>query len=164
MSMGDNERISVDLPDFGEVDPSILGISNPEMANAQSGKAPSLDNLYPEEMSNRVWSQRMMLHAGGSYIIGTCLGGMYGIFEGSRQADTLNNRALKMNSIINRVSRRGSATGNAFGILAIMFTATDAFISSQAHKKESWHQLAAAGITGLIYKSTGIFVILQLVS
>lgn len=144
--MGDDERVRVRVPGA-----SGAPAYNPMLGALGADGQPR--NLVPETWSNKSWSQQMVYHTGVAYGSGIVLGGTYGFVEGMRKSHGLV-RALKANQVLNTVSRRGSGTANAFGMLAMMYTSYDSLLAQNSYRKETWHSVAAAGLTGLTYKCT----------
>jgi hypothetical protein len=139
------------MPDFSQVDPSILGISLPPLPTAP--RDPS--NLYPEEWSNKTWGQQMIYHTGVAYLVGTTVGGVWGLFQGVSKAKKFSsNRTLVMNSIINAVSKRSSMTGNSMGVLVMMFSCYKSLISYYSYREQFWHPVAAGALAGFTFKCT----------
>jgi hypothetical protein len=63
----------------------------------------------------------MFANTGASYLIGTGMGGFYGLREGL--AHTPSSRfKVKLNSVLNHCGRHGSRAGNTVGVFAIMYS------------------------------------------
>jgi import inner membrane translocase subunit TIM23 len=48
---------------------------------------------------------------------GLALGGLWGVREGARKPLSVSNTSLRINSILNSVTRRGTFIGNSAGVL-----------------------------------------------
>jgi hypothetical protein len=57
-------------------------------------------------------------------VAGLALGGVYGFFEGMKNVTGTRFR-IKLNSVLNGCGRRGARTGNGFGVLALLFSASE---------------------------------------
>merc|ERR1712238_211967 len=63
----------------------------------------------------------MFANTGVSYLIGMGGGGVYGLREGL--SNTPSNRfRVKLNSVLNQCSRRGSRAGNMLGVLSVVYS------------------------------------------
>jgi hypothetical protein len=63
----------------------------------------------------------MFANAGMSYMVGTFGGGAYGVWRG-RQATPSQRWRVQLNSILNHSGRYGSRTGNAVGVIAVLYS------------------------------------------
>lgn len=52
-----------------------------------------------------------------SVLAGLALGGLWGLREGSRKQLAVTNSRLRINAILNSVTRRGTFVGNSAGVL-----------------------------------------------
>ena len=104
---------------------------------------------------------------------GLGVGGVWGLREGVRRPLAVSNARLRINSILNSVTRRGTFIGNSAGVLGtsiqrLTFSAPDACarlalvyngINSSIDHWRGRHDAAgsmvAGALTGAIYKSTG---------
>lgn len=51
--------------------------------------------------------------------------------------------------------KSGSSLATTFGTAAVMYSSFGVILSLLREKDDSWNTLAAAGASGLLYKSTG---------
>jgi Tim17/Tim22/Tim23/Pmp24 family len=83
---------------------------------------------------------------------GLALGGVWGVREGARRPLAVSNTRLRINSILNSVTRRGTFIGNSAGVLGMpsalpaLFTSPYCFLTR--------NQLQLLCITELIHQST----------
>lgn len=75
--------------------------------------------VFPElALSKRPasWGQRLCYGTGVSYLSGIAIGTSWGIWEGLRSPHAITAR-LKLNSVLNSVTRRGPFLGNSLAVL-----------------------------------------------
>jgi len=95
-------------------------------------------------------------NTGVSYLIGIAGGGVYGLREGL--SNTPSNRfRVKLNSVLNQCSRRGSRAGNMLGVLSVVYSlyegAADHFeIDQYTGPVQPVGPALAAFMTGVTYK------------
>lgn len=104
---------------------------------------------------------------------GLALGGVWGLREGARRPLAVSNARLRINSILNSVTRRGTFIGNSAGCLGTGFTLIDVYrlptdrrpalvynafnssLDSIRGQHDTYNSMAAGALTGALYKSTG---------
>jgi import inner membrane translocase subunit TIM23 len=120
-----------------------------------------------EEMRWDDWLTMLM-------IIGLGAGGAWGLREGlTRNLGERSSTKLRLNSILNGVTRRGTLLGNSLGVLgesyvhnrvdrrlklgrlAIFYNITNSTLDHFRGKHDVFNSLGAAAASGAIYKSTG---------
>jgi import inner membrane translocase subunit TIM23 len=67
----------------------------------------------------------------------TCLGGAWGFVEGLRRAPPGAPPRIKLNSILNGVTRRGPYLGNSAGVVAMGYNGINSFIGYVRGKRMS---------------------------
>nr|AEE63571.1 unknown [Dendroctonus ponderosae] len=92
---------------------------------------------------------------GGSCMIGAALGGVSGFYNGLK-ATTLAGQTgkLRRTQLLNHVMKKGSATANTFGSVAVIYSAFGVFLSWARGTDDDLNTITAATATGLLYKST----------
>jgi import inner membrane translocase subunit TIM23 len=61
---------------------------------------------------------------------------------------------LRLNSVLNACTRRGSFTGNSLGVLAIYYNLTNSALDAVREKHDPINSMAAGAFTGAVYKCT----------
>jgi mitochondrial import inner membrane translocase subunit TIM23 len=109
------------------------------------------------------------------HLQGLALGGVWGVREGARRPLAVSNARLRINSILNSVTRRGTFIGNSAGVLgrcqsfpnifhlnfantitkALVYNGINSTIDSFRGKHDIAGSMTAGGLTGALYKSTG---------
>ncbi|POW04705.1 hypothetical protein PSTT_10203, partial [Puccinia striiformis] len=64
---------------------------------------------------------------------------------------------LRLNAILNGITRRGSFTGNTCGILALMYNAFNCTLDRQRGQHDQWNSVIAGGLTGALFRCTAGF-------
>lgn len=92
---------------------------------------------------------------GGSCMIGAALGGATGFYAGLK-ATTLAGQSgkLRRTQLINHIMKKGSATANTFGSVAVIYSAFGVFLSWTRGTDDDLNTIVAATATGCLYKST----------
>ncbi len=107
---------------------------------------------------------------------GLALGGFWGLREGAARPLAVSNSRLRINSILNSVTRRGTFIGNSAGVLgpsisladapsqlivsiALVYNGVNSSIDSARGKHDILGSMGAGGLTGALYKSTGTFLV-----
>ncbi|WAR62394.1 hypothetical protein PtB15_14B489 [Puccinia triticina] len=62
---------------------------------------------------------------------------------------------LRLNAILNGITRRGSFTGNTCGILAVMYNAFNCTLDRQRGQHDQWNSVIAGALTGALFRCTG---------
>lgn len=93
---------------------------------------------------------------GGSCMIGAALGGASGFYNGLK-ATTLAGQTgkLRRTQLINYIMKKGSATANTFGSVAVIYSAFGVILSwARGGTDDDLNTIVAATATGCLYKST----------
>jgi hypothetical protein len=110
MANKEEERRSFSIPDVGRVDArgigSIYGVP-------QKNKEP---DYIPYNKRGRDFMGRLFFNSGVFWLGGFTAGSFYGLREGFSKAVN-SSIAVKRNSVMNAVSRRGSTAGNVLGVI-----------------------------------------------
>ncbi|KAF9045708.1 Tim17-domain-containing protein [Hymenopellis radicata] len=105
-------------------------------------------------LPSRGWSDDLCYGTGTMYLGGLALGGFWGLREGAARPLAVSNSRLRINSILNSVTRRGTFIGNSAGVLALVYNGVNSSIDSARGKHDILGSMGAGGITGALYKST----------
>jgi len=103
---------------------------------------------------SRGWSDDLCYGTGTMYLSGLAVGGFWGVNEGARRPLAVSNARLRINSILNSVTRRGTFIGNSAGVLALVYNGINSSIDSFRGKHDTTGSMAAGALTGALYKST----------
>ena len=118
------------FPSFSDGLDSFTSAYDPAKLHPLAGLGDNLDFLQLDEgkindmqgavsvLPSRGWTDDLCVGTGTTYLSGLAVGGMWGFREGFGRA--LGNNAsirLRLNSILNGCTRRGSFVGNSLGVL-----------------------------------------------
>jgi import inner membrane translocase subunit TIM23 len=104
----------------------------------------------------------MFDRTGTFYLTGLVGGGTWGLWEGLRRPEGRTTR-LRLNSILNACTRRGPFLANTCAVLALMYSPLRSGLAHFREVDDGLNSIAAATITGLIYKSTGNHLLMLLI-
>ncbi|KAG5899358.1 hypothetical protein JTB14_036847 [Gonioctena quinquepunctata] len=92
---------------------------------------------------------------GGSVMAGAALGGASGFYNGLR-ATTLAGQTgkLRRTQLLNHIMKKGSATANTCGSVAVIYSAFGVILSYARGTDDDLNTIIAATATGCLYKST----------
>ncbi|XP_003385589.1 PREDICTED: mitochondrial import inner membrane translocase subunit tim23-like [Amphimedon queenslandica] len=109
--------------------------------------------IFPVEVRKKSWNEQMFDRTGSCYLLGLTAGGAWGLWEGIRRPEGRTTR-LRVNSVLNSCTRRGPFLGNTAAVLALMYSPLCSALAHYRGVDDSINSIAAASITGLLYKST----------
>eukprot|EP00112_Aurelia_sp_Birch-Aquarium-sp1_P024723 Seg795.6 transcript_id=Seg795.6/GoldUCD/mRNA.D3Y31 product="Mitochondrial import inner membrane translocase subunit Tim23" protein_id=Seg795.6/GoldUCD/D3Y31 len=146
----DNNSLNISLHSSGgslspylNIDPSYLN---------QDGGAEFV--FATDSQKKRGWGERMFSSIGTSYMTGLTFGGSWGLYEGLRNPDGKTMK-LRLNSVLNGMTRRGPFMANSLGVVALMYCSLNTGIEKVRGTEDMYNSVAAAVTTGALFKSTG---------
>jgi len=104
-------------------------------------------------LPSRGWSDDLCYGTGVTYLTALTLGGAWGLQEGLRRSNGQPPK-LRLNSVLNAVTRRGPFLGNSAGVIAMVYNGFNSFIGHMRGKHDSVNSIAAGALSGMIFKST----------
>lgn len=106
-------------------------------------------------LPSRGWTDELCYGTGTTYLSGLVIGGAWGFKEGFfRPLGTSNSMRLRINSILNGCTRRGSFLGNSAGVLALFYNGVNSTIDSVRGHHDILGGMAAGAISGGLFKAT----------
>jgi len=142
------------------------GAYDPAKLHPMSGLSDNLDYLLLEDdkvndlpgsgtaIPSRGWSDDLCYGTGTMYLTGLGVGGIWGLREGVRRPLAVSNTRLRINSVLNSVTRRGTFIGNSAGVLALVYNGINSSIDHWRGRHDAVGSMVAGALTGAIYKST----------
>lgn len=124
--------------DYLTLDDSILS----DLPGAQSG------------LPSRGWSDDLCYGTGITYIAALGIGGMWGLTEGLNKSPPNAPPKLRLNSVLNSITRRGPFMGNSAGVLALVYNIMNSTIGYYRGKHDAFNSLSAGAVSGMLFKST----------
>jgi len=104
-------------------------------------------------LPSRGWSDDLCYGTGVTYLTALTLGGAWGLQEGLRRSNGQPPK-LRLNSVLNAVTRRGPFLGNSAGVIAMVYNGFNSYIGYVRGKHDSVNSIAAGALSGMIFKST----------
>ncbi|KAI8324036.1 Tim17-domain-containing protein [Martensiomyces pterosporus] len=105
-------------------------------------------------MPSRGWSDDLCYGTGTMYILGLATGGAWGFLEGTKSQHG-GNFKLRLNSVLNSMTRRGPFVGNSLGVLAMFYNGLNSAIGSYRGTRDQYNSVGAAAISGILFKIGG---------
>ncbi|KAA1468769.1 Tim17-domain-containing protein, partial [Dentipellis sp. KUC8613] len=144
----------------------LLGAYDPAKLHPLAGLGDTLDYLLLDDdktsdlpgsgtaIPSRGWSDDLCYGTGTMYLSGLALGGAWGFREGARRPLAVSNSRLRINSVLNAITRRGTFLGNSAGVLALAYNGINSTIDAVRGKHDTLGSMSAGALTGALYKST----------
>ncbi|GKU03279.1 mitochondrial import inner membrane translocase subunit tim23 [Fusarium langsethiae] len=104
-------------------------------------------------LPSRGFTDDLCYGAGVTYLGGLGVGGAWGLQEGLRRS-TGQPPKLRLNAVLNSVTRRGPFLGNSLGVVAIIYNCTNSLIGSLRGKHDAANTVLAGALSGMLFKST----------
>lgn len=102
----------------------------------------------------RNWRDNLCYGTGSMYLLGLGVGGAYGMREGLANLPANSSGKLKLNTVLNHITKRGPFLGNSCGVLALIYNITDSTIDNIRGKHDDLNSLAAGAFTGALFRSS----------
>lgn len=112
-----------------------------------------LDAPGQSVLPSRGFTDDLCYGTGVTYLSGLSIGGAWGLQEGLRRSAGQPPK-LRLNSVLNAVTRRGPFLGNSAGGVAITYNLINSFIGYLRGKHDSANTVAAGALSGMLFKST----------
>lgn len=144
----------VAIPDPSQLHP-LAGL-NEDTLDYLSLEDTALDELPGSRsvLPSRGWSDDLCYGAGTTYLAGLTLGGAWGLAEGLNKTSVNAPPKLRLNGVLNSVTRRGPFLGNSAGVIAMVYNGFNSAIGYARGKHDSANSIAAGALSGMIFKST----------
>lgn len=102
---------------------------------------------------SRGFTDDLCYGTGITYLSALAVGGAWGLQEGLRRSSGQPPK-LRLNSVLNSVTRRGPFLGNSAGVIAICYNCFNSYIGYLRGKHDAANSIAAGGLSGMLFKST----------
>ncbi|KAK4189595.1 Tim17/Tim22/Tim23/Pmp24 family-domain-containing protein [Podospora australis] len=104
-------------------------------------------------LPSRGFTDDLCYGTGVTYLAGLTLGGAWGLQEGLRRSADQPPK-LRLNSVLNSVTRRGPFLGNSAGVVAIVYNCFNSYIGYARGKHDAANTILAGVLSGMVFKST----------
>jgi len=153
------QDVSSFLGPQGSFDPSALhplaGL-NQETLDYLSLEETALSDLPGgrSALPSRGWSDDLCYGTGVTYLTALTLGGAWGLAEGLNRSSATASPKLRLNSVLNAVTRRGPFLGNSAAVIALVYNGMNSTIGYYRGKHDAVNSLTAGALSGMLFKST----------
>lgn len=104
-------------------------------------------------LPSRGFTDDLCYGTGITYLAGLSVGGAWGLQEGLRGSYAQPPR-LRLNAVLNAVTRRGPFLGNSLGVVAIIYNCLNSTLGWARGKHDAANSILAGGLGGMLFKST----------
>lgn len=105
-------------------------------------------------LPSRGWSDDLCYGTGTTYLAGLSLGGAWGLAEGLRRTPVTAPPKIRLNGVLNSVTRRGPFLGNSAGVVAMVYNGLNSSLGYARGKHDSANSVMAGALSGMVFKST----------
>lgn len=105
-------------------------------------------------LPSRGWSDDLCYGTGVSYLSALAIGGTWGLAEGLQKNPGSMPPRLRLNGVLNAITRRGPFLGNSAGVVALVYNGINSSIGALRGKHDITNSVVAGGLSGAIFKST----------
>lgn len=105
-------------------------------------------------LPSRGWSDDLCYGTGVTYLTALTIGGAWGLAEGLQKTSPTASPRLRLNSVLNAVTRRGPFLGNSAGVVAMVYNGVNSTIGYYRGKHDFTNSVMAGALSGMIFKST----------
>lgn len=104
-------------------------------------------------IASRGWTEDLSYGTGAMYLLGLSTGGLYGFAEAMRSTSEKTPTKIRINTILNSITRRGPYIGNTCGVVTIFYNFIGGAIDYMRDgKRDDAGCIAAGGLTGALYR------------
>jgi inner membrane translocase subunit Tim23 len=105
-------------------------------------------------LPSRGWSDDLCYGTGISYLTALSVGGAWGLAEGLQKNPPSMAPRLRLNGVLNAVTRRGPFLGNSAGVIAMVYNGMNSTIGYYRGKHDTTNSVVAGALSGALFKST----------
>ena len=105
-------------------------------------------------LPSRGWSDDLCYGTGITYLSALTLGGTWGMIEGLRKSPATAPPKLRLNSVLNSMTRRGPFLANSAGVIAMVYNGINSTIGYYRGRHDSVNSIVAGALSGMLFKST----------
>ncbi|KAL4875088.1 Tim17/Tim22/Tim23/Pmp24 family-domain-containing protein [Aspergillus karnatakaensis] len=116
----------------------------------------ALDQLPGSQsvLPSRGWSDDLCYGTGTTYITALAMGGVWGMAEGLSRTPASAPPKIRLNGVLNSITRRGPFLGNSAGVVAMVYNGLNSFAGYARGKHDAANSIAAGAVSGMVFKST----------
>eukprot|EP00128_Syssomonas_multiformis_P014279 Colp12_sorted_trinity150504_noHs@23243 len=141
----ESDPVSPSAYDSMSIDPALM---------SPFATSEGIDYVFASDRKRASFSEQICYGTGTTYLLGLSTGGAWGLYEGLRKPQGESFK-LKVNGVLNSLTRRGPFVGNASGCLALMFNMIDGgIVMLRDGQDDVVNNVAAGALSGFVFKST----------
>lgn len=116
----------------------------------------ALDQIPGERslLPSRGWSDDLCYGTGTTYLTALTLGGAWGLAEGLQRTPVTAPPKIRLNGVLNAVTRRGPFLGNSAGVVAMIYNCLNSSLGYARGRHDAANTILAGGLSGMLFKST----------
>ncbi|KAG0637975.1 Tim17/Tim22/Tim23/Pmp24 family-domain-containing protein [Tuber brumale] len=139
-------------------DPAVLhplagldkGLSYLDLEETALSTLPGAQTALP----SRGFGDDLCYGTGTTYLLALSLGGAWGFAEGLSRSQSNAPPRLRLNAVLNAMTRRGPFLGNSAGVLALVYNGVNYTVGSVRGKHDTANSIISGVVAGAIFKST----------
>ena len=145
---------SASLPDASQLHP-LAGL-NQQTLDYLSLDESTLSDLPGGKsiLPSRGWSDDLCYGTGVTYLAALATGGAWGMIEGLNRVPASAPPKLRINGMLNSVTRRGPFLGNSAGVVAMCYNGINSTLGYYRGRHDAANSVVAGGLSGMVFKST----------
>jgi len=105
-------------------------------------------------LPSRGWSDDLCYGTGITYVSALTLGGLWGLREGLVRSPASAPPKLRLNSVLNAVTRRGPFLGNSAAVIAMVYNGMNSTMAYYRGKHDAVNSVTAGALSGMVFKCT----------
>ncbi|KAJ6138873.1 hypothetical protein N7471_005359 [Penicillium samsonianum] len=105
-------------------------------------------------LPSRGWSDDLCYGAGTTYLVALATGGAWGLVEGLKKTPSTAAPKIRLNGVLNSVTRRGPFLGNSAGVVAMVYNGFNSGLGYVRGKHDASNSIVAGALSGMVFKST----------
>jgi import inner membrane translocase subunit TIM23 len=105
-------------------------------------------------LPSRGWSDDLCYGTGTTYLAALTVGGAWGLAEGLNRTPASAPPKLRLNAVLNAVTRRGPFLGNSAAVIAMVYNGFNSTIGYYRGKHDAANSVVAGALSGMLFKST----------
>lgn len=142
------------LPDASQLHP-LAGL-NQQTLDYLSLDESTLSDLPGAKsfLPSRGWSDDLCYGTGTTYLTALTIGGTWGLIEGLNKVPPSAPPKLRLNGVLNSITRRGPFLGNSAGVIAMVYNGVNSTIGYYRGKHDTANSIVAGALSGMVFKST----------
>ncbi|EEH35696.1 mitochondrial import inner membrane translocase subunit tim23 [Paracoccidioides lutzii Pb01] len=105
-------------------------------------------------LPSRGWSDDLSYGTGTTYLTALSLGGLWGLVEGLKKTPVTAPPKLRLNGVLNSITRRGPFLGNSAGVIAMVYNGINSTLGHFRGKHDAANSILAGAMSGMLFKST----------